>query len=71
MFFPTGVQVDIVRNYWGIDVTILTNRADSKYKESGICLFEERENRTVTLDEYGLDQRYDRKRAIEKGLCVI
>jgi len=59
VIFPTGVKVDIVRNPWGIDVTILTNRADSKVNESGICLYEDRDNRSMTIDEYGETQRYD------------
>ena len=55
MIFPTGVQVDIVRNYWGIDVTILTNRAESKNKESGICLYEKSDN--MSFEKYGDAQR--------------
>lgn len=67
MIFPTGVKVDIVRNYWGIDVTILTNRADSKDKETGTCLYQERTDPNMSLEDYGRLQRYDLKREKEEG----
>lgn len=69
VIFPTGVKVDIERNYWGIDVTILTNRAQGK--ESGICLYEERMDRALSIDDYGRLQRYDLKPAKELGLIPI
>lgn len=53
MIFPTGAQVDIVRNYWGIDVTIITQRAKSRNDESGICLYEK-----GSIQSYGEQQRY-------------
>lgn len=59
MIFPTGVKVDVVRNYWGIDVTILTNRGTGK--ESGTCLYDERKD--PNINDYGRLQRYDLKRA--------
>lgn len=31
--------MELLRNYWGIDVTILTTRASQALSESGICLF--------------------------------
>lgn len=69
VIFPTGVKVDIERNYWGIDVTILTNRA--KGKEWGTCLYEERMNRSLSIDDYGRLQRYDLKPAKEFRLIPI
>ena len=45
--------MDIVRNYWGIDVTIITQRAKSRNDESGICLYEK-----GSIQSYGEQQRY-------------
>ena len=45
--------MDIVRNYWGIDVTIITQRAKSRNDESGICLYEK-----GSIQNYGEQQRY-------------
>ena len=39
VIFPTGVKVDIVRNFWGLDITILTNRRIDMKNESGTCLY--------------------------------
>ena len=63
------MKVDIERNYWGIDVTILTNRA--KGKESGTCLYEERADPAMSIDDYGRQQRYDLKTARELRLIQI
>lgn len=69
MIFPTGVKVDIVRNYWGIDVTILTNREIGK--ESGTCLYEERKDPNMSINDYGRLQRYDLRRAKPQELKLI
>lgn len=54
--FPTGVKVDLVRNYWGIDVTVITTRANPQL-EAGLCLYDF----TVDIDTFGEDQRSEFK----------
>ena len=52
--FPTGVKVELVRNYWGIDVTVITTRADPQ-SEAGLCLYDFRGN----INTFGEDQRFE------------
>ena len=56
--FPTGVKVEIVRNGWGIDVTIFTNRAVFQSNESGLCLYNGDLNDQSALSSFGELQRY-------------
>ena len=66
VIFPTGVKVDIVRNYWGIDITILTNRPNSPNMESGICLYSRLQG---DVNAYGERQRYvETKDQVNNGL---
>ena len=41
VMFPTGVKVELVRNSWGIDVTVITTRA-APQSEAGLCLYDRR-----------------------------
>ena len=50
--FPTGVKVELVRNYWGIDVTVITTRA-APQSEAGLCLYDRRGD----IEAFGEDQR--------------
>ena len=52
--FPTGVKVELVRNYWGIDVTVITTRADPQL-EAGLCFYEHTED----IDIFGENQRFE------------
>ncbi|XP_044176217.1 von Willebrand factor D and EGF domain-containing protein-like isoform X2 [Acropora millepora] len=36
---PTGITVEVERNYWGIDVTIYTPRAKHSQNELGLCTY--------------------------------
>ena len=56
VLFPTGVKVELERNYWGIDVTILTTRAESAEQESGVCLYDDTKDGDV--NKFGLKERY-------------
>ncbi|PFX16668.1 Fibropellin-1 [Stylophora pistillata] len=35
--FPTGIKVELERNYWGIDVTIYAPLAENRANEDGLC----------------------------------
>lgn len=50
--FPTGVKVELVRNKWGIDVTVITTRADPQ-SEAGLCLYDD----TKDINTFVEDQR--------------
>ena len=49
--FPTGVKVELVRNSWGIDVTVITTR--DPQSEAGLCLYDFTED----IETFGEDQR--------------
>lgn len=38
--FPTGVKVELERNYWGLDVNVITTRPGDRSLESGLCLYD-------------------------------
>ena len=38
--FPTGVKVELERNYWGLDVNVITTRPKDRALESGLCLYD-------------------------------
>ncbi|XP_078371975.1 von Willebrand factor D and EGF domain-containing protein-like isoform X3 [Oculina patagonica] len=69
VIFPTGVKVDIVRNYWGIDVTILTTRHT---QDTGICINQGSQPRL----DYGksffdvLPPKVDDKDAMYASVCT-
>lgn len=58
VMFPTGVKVELVRNYWGIDVTILTTRAQTPFQESGICLYDRHKDGN-NITAFGENHRYE------------
>ena len=39
VIFPTGIKVELERNYWGIDVTIYAPQAEKEANEDGLCTY--------------------------------
>ena len=68
VIFPTGIKVDLERNYWGIDVTIYAPRAEKEANEDGLCTYLSTKG---DINTFGNSQRqeYLLKSQFAFGLC--
>ena len=68
VIFPTGIKVDLERNYWGIDVTIYAPRAEKEANEDGLCTYLPTKG---DINTFGNSQRqeYLLKSQFAFGLC--
>ena len=54
---PSGIKVQLVRNYWGIDVSIYTPKANGIQK--GLCTYQGTSGGPRLIDtNFGNQQRY-------------